>query len=143
MGATRPASPPLEVALIPFACLRLPNCNNLRWETTKRMAMTTDISHHTRHTLFAKQCLEQSATYFTLHTSTCSWNARCAGELLFGTGDAQCALERETQAWNACVCHNWDSLYSVGPTTYLLIEISARYITLLTWDYPMSSICYS
>lgn len=35
-----------------------------------------------------------------------------------------------------------NSLYSVGPT-YLLIEISTRYITLLTWYYPMSSICYS
>ena len=34
------------------------------------------------------------------------------------------------------------SFYSVGPI-YLLIEISTRYITLLTWYYPMSSICYS
>ena len=105
--------------LIPFACLRLPGCNNLRWETTKRMAMTTDTSHHTRHTLFAKQSLEQSATYFTLHTGTCGWNARCAGELLFGTGDAQCALERETQTWNACVCHNWEFLQR---WTYLLVN---------------------
>ena len=83
------------------------------------MAMTTDTSHHTRHILFAKQSLEQCATYFTLHTSTCGWNARCAGELLFGTGDAQCALEREAQTWNACVCHNWEFLQR---WTYLLVN---------------------